>query len=301
MPRKHDANKDELEGIAERLRSERPVASPLDLDRIKTTAMSRAKSASGGGRAGARRLAVAGLTVGLMAAGTGGVIAGVGSGHSSGNAATAQYGNTCVAGNGNGNGGSGGEGGSGGKGGSANGGSGGKATIARHHSKSSHSSSTGGAGGNGGAGGAGGTGGTGGAGGSGGSENGNYNCNENSFNVTENVTNNYGGPTTVNNYYVSPVTVTTAATPASGVLGSTTTKTAAKAGKIKVHVRIPRKGKVKKVTLRLNGKRYAVISGKKASSTINLTNVPCGTQKLQITVTLTSGKTISQTHTYKLC
>jgi hypothetical protein len=299
MPRKHDANKDELEGIAQRLRSERPVASPLDLDRIKTTAMSRAKS--GSGRAGARRLAVAGLTVGLMAAGTGGVIAGVGSGHSSGNAATAQYGNACVAGNGNGNGGSGGSGGSGGKGGSANGGSGGKATIARHHSKSNHSSSTGGAGGAGGTGGAGGSGGAGGAGGAGGNENGNYNCNENSFNVTENnTTNNYNGTTTVNNYYVSPVTVTTAATPASGVLGSTATKTA-KSGRIKVHVRIPRKGKVKKVTLKLNGKRYAVISGKKASSTINLTNVPCGTQKLQITVTLTSGKTVSQTHTYKLC
>jgi hypothetical protein len=292
MPRKHDANKDELEGVAQRLRSERPVASPLDLDRIKMTAMSRAKS--GNGRAGARRLAVAGLTVGLMAAGTGGVIAGVGSGHSAGNAATAQYGNTCVAGNG----GNGGAGGSGGEGGSANGGSGGKAAIAfDHHGKSGGSGSTGGAGGDGGEGGAGGAGGTGGAGGEGGS----YNCNENSFNVTENVTNNYGGPTTVNNYYVSPVTVTTAATPASGVLGSTTTKTAAKTGKIKIHVRIPRKGKVKKVTLRLNGKRYAVISGKKASATINLTNLPCGTEKLQITVTLTSGKTTTQTHTYKLC
>jgi hypothetical protein len=292
MPRKHDANKDELEGIAERLRSERPAASPLDLDRIKTTAMSRAKTASNGGRAGVRRLAVAGLTVGLMAAGTGGVIAGVGSGHSSGNAATAQYGNACVAGNG----GNGGAGGSGGEGGSANGGkagSGGRDAIAfgDGKGKSGGSGSTGGAGGDGGEGGAGGAGGTGGAGGS-------YNCDENTFNVTEN---NYNGTTTVNNYYVSPVTVTTAATPASGVLASTTTKTAAKTGKIKVHFRIPRKGKVKKVTLKLNGKRYAVISGKKASSTINLTNLPCGTEKLQITVTLESGKTITQTHTYDLC
>ncbi len=44
MPRKHDAHKDELEGVAQRLRDERPEASPLDLDRIKTTAMSRAKA-----------------------------------------------------------------------------------------------------------------------------------------------------------------------------------------------------------------------------------------------------------------
>jgi hypothetical protein len=298
MPRKHDANKDELEGIAQRLRSERPAASPLDLDRIKTTAMSRAKTATGSGRAGARRFAVAGLTVGLMAAGTGGVIAGVGSGHSAGNAATAQYGNTCIAGNG----GNGGEGGVGGKGGSAsggNGGNGGKAAIAFGHGKNGSSGGTGGAGGAGGAGGTGGAGGAGGTGGAGGAG-GSYNCDENSFN-TETITNNYNGTTTINNYYVSPVTVTTAATPASGVLASTTTKTAVKKGKIKVHIRIPRKGKVKKVTLKLNGKRYAVISGKKASATINLTNLPCGTEKLQITVTLTSGKTTTQTHTYKLC
>jgi hypothetical protein len=285
MPRKHDANKDELEGVAQRLRSERPVASPLDLDRIKTTAMSRAKAASGGGRAGARRLAVAGLTVGLMAAGTGGVIAGVGSGHSAGNAATAQYGNVCIAGNG----GNGGKGGSGGKG-NASGGNGGKGIGIGGEAGI-------GLGGEGGAGGSGGNGGTGGAGGNGGAG-GSYNCDENTFNVTEN---NYNGTTTVNNYYVSPVTVTTAATPASGVLASTTTKIAKKTGKIKIHVKIPHKGRVKKVTLKLNGKRYAVISGKKASSTINLTNLPCGTEKLQITVTLESGKTITQTHTYDLC
>jgi hypothetical protein len=300
MPRKHDAHKDDLEGVAQRLRSERPVASPLDLDRIKTTAMSRAKAGTRRGGASARRLATAGLTVGLLAAGTGGVIAGGLNDHHAGNAATAQYGSTCVAGNNDGNGGSGGEGGSGGKGGSANGGSGGKAAIAFGHEQNGGSGGTGGAGGAGGTGGAGGSGGAGGAGGAGGNENGDFNCNENSFN-TENITNNYNGTTTVNNYYVSPVTVTTATTPASGVLASTTTKTAAKTGKIKIHVRIPRKGKVKKVTLRLNGKRYAVISGKKASSNINLTNLPCGTEKLQITVTLTSGKTITQTHTYKLC
>jgi hypothetical protein len=104
MRRKHDAPQDEVEGIAQRLRSERPEASPLELDRIKTTALSRARSAAGGGRAGARRLAVAGLTVGLLLATTGGVLAGQGGEHSSGNAAVAQYGNDCDVNNGNGNG-----------------------------------------------------------------------------------------------------------------------------------------------------------------------------------------------------
>lgn len=104
MRRKHDAPQDEVEGIAQRLRSERPEASPLELDRIKTTALSRARSAAGGGRAGARRLAVAGLTVGLLLATTGGVLAGQGGEQSSGNAAVAQYGNDCDVNNNNGNG-----------------------------------------------------------------------------------------------------------------------------------------------------------------------------------------------------
>ena len=111
MPRKEDAHTDELEGVAQRLRDERPQASPLDLDRIKTTAMARAKSGAKGGRAGARRLAVAGLTVGLLVATTGGVLAGEG-GHGKGkgsgsngggNAANAQYGGECNIQNGSGN------------------------------------------------------------------------------------------------------------------------------------------------------------------------------------------------------
>ena len=83
MRRKHDAHKDEVEGVAQRLRNERPEASPLELDRIKMTAMSRAKSGTRG-RAGARRLAMAGLTAGLLVATTGGVLAGEG-GHGNNN------------------------------------------------------------------------------------------------------------------------------------------------------------------------------------------------------------------------
>lgn len=91
MRRKNHPHKDEVDSIAQRLRSERPEVSPLELDRVKTTAMSRARAASG--RSGARRrLAVAGLTIGLMAAGTGGVIAGGATSSSPTNAATAQYG-----------------------------------------------------------------------------------------------------------------------------------------------------------------------------------------------------------------
>lgn len=93
MRRKNKPPKDEVDSVAQRLRSERPEASALELDRIKTTAMSRARPVRGRGGA-RRRFAVAGLTIGLMAAGTGGVIAGGATSGNSGNAATAQYGDT---------------------------------------------------------------------------------------------------------------------------------------------------------------------------------------------------------------
>ena len=94
---RRDSNKDENENISGRLRSERPQLEPLELDRVRTSAMSRARRA-GGRSAARRRLAVAGLTIGLMAAGTGGVIAAGGASHTAGNAATAQYGLGGVAG-----------------------------------------------------------------------------------------------------------------------------------------------------------------------------------------------------------
>ena len=107
MRRKNDAHKEELEGVAQRLRNERPEASPLQLDQIKTSAMSRAKAGTRRRSAGARRLATAGLTIGLLAAGTGGVIAGGGGHHHGGSGGTSasntQYGGECNINNGNGN------------------------------------------------------------------------------------------------------------------------------------------------------------------------------------------------------
>jgi hypothetical protein len=108
MRRKNDADKEELEGVAQRLRNERPEASPLQLDQIKMSAMSRAKAGSRRHKAGARRLATAGLAVGLLAAGTGGVIAGApgGGGPPGGgsiSASNTQYGGNCDINNGDGN------------------------------------------------------------------------------------------------------------------------------------------------------------------------------------------------------
>ena len=267
MRRKHDANMDEMEGVAKRLRDERPEASPLDLDRIKTTAMSRAKSGTRG-RVGTRRLAVAGLTAGLLVATTGGVLAASqGGGGQGGNAAIAQYGNNCIAGNGNT-----------GAGGGGNG----------------NGSSNGNGNGN----------------GNGGSFNGNgsgnFNCNENSFNtettniteITTITTTNDNTGTTINNYYT-----TVSATPSGGVQASKTTKPAFSGRHIKIHVKVPRGLRLRKVTVKVDGKSVKTLTGKKASANVELVNLPCSKSAttVSITVTLSNGKTVTSTHQYHLC
>ncbi len=242
MWRRNDANQDDMEGIARRLRIERDEISPLELDRIKTTVISRARTAGVGGRAGARRLAVAGLTVGLLAASTGGVLAGQGN-TPSGNAAVAQYGNNCDTNNNHGN---------------------------------NNGDNNGGANNN---------------------ENNNDNCNENSFNNTtvNNITNNGGSVT--NNY------TTVNSTPSAGVLGSTTGKVTTSARHIKIHVNVPRGAKLRRVTVKVNGKRVKTLAGKKASANVELVNLPCskGATTIQVTVTLADGKTVTARHTYHLC
>jgi hypothetical protein len=242
MQRKDDAHRDELEGVAQRLRDERPQASPLDLDRIKTTAMARAKAGTRRGGAGARRLAVAGLTVGLLAATTGGVLAGENGHHKGkdggGNAANAQYGGECNISNGSGN-------------------------IGDNNGQNSENNA----------------------------------CNENTFitennnsNVTNNVTNNYNSST-----------VTISAPANNGVQGATTSKKAATSNRhVKIHINLARRSKLRKVTLRVNGKIVSVLKGKRASRNITLVSLPCSA-KVTITAVTASGKTVTQTHTYTLC
>jgi hypothetical protein len=299
MQRKNDAHKDELEGVAQRLRNERPEASPLELDRIKMTAMSRAQAGTRRGRAGTRRLAVASLTVGLLAAGTGGVIASAGSSQTHGNAAVAQYGSNCDTNNGNNIG-----SGNGNKDGNGNGNSN-FASYLGHSSKGKGKDS--GSGGNN-------SSGNGNGNGVGnGTENGNesgngsnnFNCNENSFNTTENNITETVTNTVTNNYYATTITFATPAPPAaSGVQAASTTKKATTSSRrIKIHINVPRKAKLSKVTLKVNGKVVSVLKGKKASANINLVNLPCSANGTTVTITAVtnSGKKITQSHTYHLC
>jgi hypothetical protein len=249
MRRKNEKHEPELEGIAERMRAERPEASPLELDQIKLSAMSRAKAATG--RANPRRLVVAALTVGLMAAGTGGVLAAGGSGGAAGNAASAQYSTTSIGcgniGNNNGN-----------------------------NNGNGNGEGNGNENGNG---------------------NGNYNCNNNSFNnsgnTVNNITNNYNSSTTT--------TITASSSAALGVAGSKVAKTSSR--HLRIHVKLPRHGKLRSVSIKVNGKHIKTISGKKASANVVLANLPCGSgaTTVTVTVTLSSGKTITQSHTYHLC
>jgi hypothetical protein len=261
MRRKNDKHEHDLEGIAQRLRGERPEASPLELDQIKTTAMSRAQAATG--RANPRRLVVAALTVGLMAAGTGGVLAAGGSGGAAGNAAQAQYSSTnTVCGNANGNG-----------NGSANGNGNGEGNGNENGNES-------------------------------GNGNGNFNCNNDSFNNSGNSTTN--NTTNVNNTYnSSTVTITGSQSVGNvGVAGTSTSKAAKTSSrKLKIRVKLGRKDKLRRVSISVNGKHLKTVSGKAASTNIVLTDLPCGTgaTTVKITVTLSTGKTVTETHTYHLC
>src|SRR3954449_4515333 len=81
----------DLQGIADRLHAERAEATGLDLDRIKTRAMANAATSRPKGFQVKSRSLAAVLTVALMAAGTGGVIAGGGNGNGNGNASNSQY------------------------------------------------------------------------------------------------------------------------------------------------------------------------------------------------------------------
>jgi hypothetical protein len=75
-----DPHFDEFDDVIERLRAERPQASPLELDRIKTNAMARAqrrKASPAARRTSMRRtLVIAMVTGSLMIGGTGAVLAG---------------------------------------------------------------------------------------------------------------------------------------------------------------------------------------------------------------------------------
>ncbi len=82
---------DELRDIGTRLREERAGATGLDLDRMKTRAMARATGSQKKGFILRSRGIAAVLTFALMAAGTGGVLAGGGNGHGGGSAAKTQY------------------------------------------------------------------------------------------------------------------------------------------------------------------------------------------------------------------
>ena len=87
----------DLEQIGERLREERPEASPLDLDRIKTLAIQRAAAnAPMKGHGMKPRLVSVLVAAGILVGGAGGVMAATGgvpgSGHSSSSSSNDQYG-----------------------------------------------------------------------------------------------------------------------------------------------------------------------------------------------------------------
>jgi len=250
MRRKNDAYKDDLEGVAQRLGDERPQASPLELDQIKRTAMSRAKAATGGRPFGARRLAVAGLTAGLLAAGTGGVIAGTSGGGTGGNAAVAQY----------------------------------SSSACDTHNNNDNNNGNG-------------------EGSENNNNNNNFNCNNGSFNNSGNNSGNTTNTTTNTiTYNSSTVTLTAGTSANSGVQASKQSKASASKRHFSVHFFAGNGKKLRKLTVRLNGKVIKVYRGR-IPSTLDFVGVPCGNVKQHLVITgeTTSGKKISETRHYNLC
>ena len=82
---------EDLRDLAGRLRDQRAEATGLELDRMKTRAMAKAASSRPKGFALRSRGMAAVLTLALMAAGTGGVLAGGGHGKGGGSSAKSQY------------------------------------------------------------------------------------------------------------------------------------------------------------------------------------------------------------------
>ena len=84
---------EDLQEVADRLRTHRHEASALELDRIKTRAMASAASSRPKGSVVKSRITVALLSLGLMAGGTGGVLAAKGGTPAKGSAGKSQYSN----------------------------------------------------------------------------------------------------------------------------------------------------------------------------------------------------------------
>ena len=84
---------EDLESTVRRMRDERPEATAFELDRMKQRAMARASSPRSKGLNVKSRITVALLALGLMAGGTGGVLAAAGGtpGSNNKNASGAEY------------------------------------------------------------------------------------------------------------------------------------------------------------------------------------------------------------------
>lgn len=91
MSRAHeDHEPEDVQEVVRRLRENRAQLEPIELDRIKTRVMARARPPQAGGATLGGRITVALLTLGLVGAGAGGVMAGSGGPTGGSSSATAQ-------------------------------------------------------------------------------------------------------------------------------------------------------------------------------------------------------------------
>jgi tmRNA-binding protein len=72
---------------------------------------------------------------------------------------------------------------------------------------------------------------------------------------------------------------------------------------VRIHIHVRRGSHLRSVKISVNGKHLKTLTGKAAKSNITLVNLPCSSSGtvVKITVTLSNGKTVTESHHYTLC
>jgi hypothetical protein len=101
----------------------------------------------------------------------------------------------------------------------------------------------------------------------------------------------------------TPPAATTPVNPGPAPITVTPIAEATSKQNVKIHINVPHDAKLRKVTVKVNGKVISVLKGKKALANLNLGRLPCGkgTTTVVVIAVTNSGKTVRQSHKYHLC
>ena len=85
------------------------------------------------------------------------------------------------------------------------------------------------------------------------------------------------------------------------MLGLPATKKCASRRSFRITLKAPRGEKAKTIVVLVNNKKVKTLTGKKVTAPVDLRGLPKGKFTVKITMTTASGKTLTQTRSYKTC